>query len=139
MDVESDGETVEMTFGFEMTDAMAMEFDFANGVDSEGQASQTLSLRYDFAVDGLSYAMSYNSAMTADASGNSHERASFSLELPDHPRLAVSWRETAAPASFPTAWRAAAKSSFPRMRRWRRPPAGWRCRSWALPATRKRW
>ena len=100
--VESDGETVSMTAGFEMPDAMAMEFDFANGVDSEGQASQTLSLRFDFAVaDGLSYAMSYNSAMTADASGHSHERASFALELPDQPRLAVSWIETAAPGELP--------------------------------------
>lgn len=101
IDAESDGETVEMTFGFEMTDAFAMEFGFTNGVNGEGQASQTLSLRYDFAVDGLSYAMSYNSAMNADASGNSHERASFALELPDHPRLAVSWRETAAPGELP--------------------------------------
>ena len=101
IDAESDGETVEMTFGFEMRDAFAMEFSLANGVDGEGQASQTLSLRFDFAVDGLSYAMSYNSAMNADASGNSRERASFSLELPDHPRLAVSWRETAAPAELP--------------------------------------
>lgn len=102
VDVESDGETVSMTFGFEMPDAMAMEFDFANGVDSEGQASQTLSLRYDFAVaDGLSYAMSYDSAMNADASGNSHERASFALELPDQPRLAISWIETAAPGELP--------------------------------------
>lgn len=99
--VESDGETVEMTFGFEMTDAFAMEFGFANGVDGEGQASQTLSLRYDFAVDGLSYAMSYDSAMTADASGHSHERASFALELPDQPRLAISWIETAAPGELP--------------------------------------
>lgn len=99
--VESDGETVEMTFGFEMPDAMAMEFDFANGVDGEGQASQTLSLRFDFAVDGLSYAMSYDSAMTADASGHSHERASFALELPDQPRLAISWIETAAPGELP--------------------------------------
>ena len=100
--VESDGETVSMTAGFEMPDAMAMEFDFANGVDSEGQASQTLSLRFDFAVaDGLSYAMSYNSAMTADASGHSLERASFALELPDHPRLAISWVETAAPGELP--------------------------------------
>ena len=100
--VESDGETVSMTFGFEMPDAMAMEFDFANGVDSEGQASQTLSLRFDFAVaDGLSYAMSYDSAMTADASGHSHERASFALELPDQPRLAISWIETAAPGELP--------------------------------------
>lgn len=101
VDVESDGETVEMTFGFEMTDAFAMEFGFANGVDGEGQASQTLSLRYDFAVDGLSYAMSYDSAMTADASGHSHERASFALELPDQPRLAISWIETAAPGELP--------------------------------------
>lgn len=101
VDVESDGETVSMTFGFEMPDAFAMEFGFTNGVDGEGQASQTLSLRYDFAVDGLSYAMSYNSAMNADASGNSHERASFSLELPDHPRLAISWIETAAPGELP--------------------------------------
>lgn len=100
--VESDGETVSMTFGFEMPDAMAMEFDFANGVDGEGQASQTLSLRFDFAVaDGLSYAMSYDSAMTADASGHSHERASFALELPDQPRLAISWIETAAPGELP--------------------------------------
>ena len=99
--VESDGETVSMTAGFEMPDAFAMEFDFANGVDSEGQASQTLSLRYDFAVDGLSYAMSCDSAMTADASGHSHERASFALELPDQPRLAVSWIETAAPGELP--------------------------------------
>lgn len=99
--VESDGETVSMTVGFEMPDAMAMEFDFANGVDSEGQASQTLSLRFDFAVDGLSYAMSYDSAMTADASGHSHERASFALELPDQPRLAISWIETAAPGELP--------------------------------------
>lgn len=99
--VESDGETVEMTFGFEMPDAMAMEFDFANGVDGEGQASQTLSLRFDFAVDGLSYAMSCDSAMTADASGHSHERASFALELPDQPRLAISWIETAAPGELP--------------------------------------
>lgn len=101
VDVASDGETVSMTFGFEMTDAFAMEFDLANGVDGEGQASQTLSLRYDFAVDGLSYAMSYNSAMNADASGNSHERASFALELPDQPRLAISWIETAAPGELP--------------------------------------
>lgn len=101
VDVESDGETVSMTFGFEMPDAFAMEFGFTNGVDGEGQASQTLSLRYDFAVDGLSYAMSYNSAMNADASGNSHERASFALELPDHPRLAISWIETAAPGELP--------------------------------------
>mgnify|MGYP000433374651 CR=1 FL=1 len=101
VDVESDGETVEMTFGFEMTDAFAMEFDLANGVNGEGQASQTLSLRYDFAVDGLSYAMSYDSAMNADASGNSHERASFALELPDQPRLAISWIETAAPGELP--------------------------------------
>lgn len=101
IDAESDGETVEMTFGFEMRDAFAMEFSLANGVDGEGQASQTLSLRFDFAVDGLSYAMSYNSAMNADASGNSRERASFSLELPDHPRLAVSWVETAAPGELP--------------------------------------
>lgn len=101
VDVASDGETVEMTFGFEMTDAFAMEFDLANGVNGEGQASQTLSLRYDFAVDGLSYAMSYDSAMNADASGNSHERASFALELPDHPRLAISWIETAAPGELP--------------------------------------
>ena len=99
--VESDGETVSMTAGFEMPDAFAMEFDFANGVDSEGQASQTLSLRYDFAVDGLSYAMSCDSAMTADASGHSHERASFALELPDQPRLAISWIETAAPGELP--------------------------------------
>lgn len=99
--VESDGETVSMTVGFEMPDAMAMEFDFANGVDSEGQASQTLSLRFDFAVDGLSYAMSCDSAMTADASGHSHERASFALELPDQPRLAISWIETAAPGELP--------------------------------------
>lgn len=100
--VESDGETVSMTAGFEMPDAMAMEFDFANGVDGEGQASQTLSLRFDFAVaDGLSYAMSYDSAMTADASGHSHERASFALELPDQPRLAISWIETAAPGELP--------------------------------------
>ena len=99
--VESDGETVEMTFGFEMPDAFAMEFGFTNGVDGEGQASQTLSLRYDFAVDGLSYAMSYDSAMNADASGNSHERASFTLELPDQPRLAISWIETAAPGELP--------------------------------------
>lgn len=100
--VESDGETVSMTFGFEMPDAMAMEFGFTNGVDSEGQASQTLSLRFDFAVaDGLSYAMSYDSAMTADASGHSHERASFALELPDQPRLAISWIETAAPGELP--------------------------------------
>ena len=101
IDAESDGETVEMTFGFEMTDAFAMEFDLANGVNGEGQASQTLSLRYDFAVDGLSYAMSYDSAMTADASGHSHERASFALELPDQPRLAISWIETAAPGELP--------------------------------------
>lgn len=101
VDVESDGETVEMTFGFEMTDAFAMEFGFTNGVNGEGQASQTLSLRYDFAVDGLSYAMSYDSAMNADASGNSHERASFALELPDQPRLAISWIETAAPGELP--------------------------------------
>lgn len=101
VDVASDGETVEMTFGFEMPDAFAMEFGFTNGVDGEGQASQTLSLRYDFAVDGLSYAMSYNSAMTADASGHSHERASFALELPDQPRLAISWIETAAPGELP--------------------------------------
>lgn len=102
VDVASDGETVSMTFGFEMPDAMAMEFGFTNGVDGEGQASQRLSLRFDFAVaDGLSYAMSYDSAMTADASGHSHERASFALELPDQPRLAVSWRETAAPAELP--------------------------------------
>ena len=101
IDAESDGETVEMTFGFEMRDAFAMEFSLANGVDSEGQASQTLSLRFDFAVDGLSYAMSYDSAMTADASGHSLERASFALELPDHPRLAVSWVETAAPGELP--------------------------------------
>ena len=99
--VESDGETVSMTAGFEMPDAFAMEFDLANGVDGEGQASQTLSLRYDFAVDGLSYAMSCDSAMTADASGHSHERASFALELPDQPRLAVSWIETAAPGELP--------------------------------------
>ena len=99
--VESDGETVSMTVGFEMPDAMAMEFDFANGVDGEGQASQTLSLRFDFAVDGLSYAMSCDSAMTADASGHSHERASFALELPDQPRLAISWIETAAPGELP--------------------------------------
>lgn len=99
--VESDGETVSMTVGFEMPDAFAMEFDFANGVDGEGQASQTLSLRYDFAVDGLSYAMSCDSAMTADASGHSHERASFALELPDQPRLAISWIETAAPGELP--------------------------------------
>ena len=99
--VESDGETVEMTFGFEMPDAMAMEFGFTNGVDGEGQASQTLSLRFDFAVDGLSYAMSCDSAMTADASGHSHERASFALELPDQPRLAISWIETAAPGELP--------------------------------------
>ena len=99
--VESDGETVSMTAGFEMPDAFAMEFDFANGVDGEGQASQTLSLRYDFAVDGLSYAMSCDSAMTADASGHSHERASFALELPDQPRLAISWIETAAPGELP--------------------------------------
>ena len=99
--VESDGETVSMTFGFEMPDAFAMEFGFTNGVDGEGQASQTLSLRYDFAVDGLSYAMSYDSAMNADASGHSHERASFALELPDHPRLAISWIETAAPGELP--------------------------------------
>lgn len=102
VDVESDGETVSMTAGFEMPDAMAMEFDFANGVDGEGQASQRLSLRFDFAVaDGLSYAMSYDSAMTADASGHSHERASFALELPDQPRLAISWIETAAPGELP--------------------------------------
>lgn len=101
VDVESDGETVSMTAGFEMPDAFAMEFDLANGVDGEGQASQTLSLRYDFAVDGLSYAMSYDSAMNADASGNSHERASFTLELPDQPRLAISWIETAAPGELP--------------------------------------
>ncbi len=101
IDAESDGETVEMTFGFEMRDAFAMEFSLANGVDGEGQASQTLSLRFDFAVDGLSYAMSYDSAMTADASGHSLERASFALELPDHPRLAVSWVETAAPGELP--------------------------------------
>lgn len=99
--VESDGETVEMTFGFEMPDAFAMEFGFTNGVNGEGQASQTLSLRYDFAVDGLSYAMSCDSAMTADASGHSHERASFALELPDQPRLAISWIETAAPGELP--------------------------------------
>ena len=101
VDVESDGETVSMTAGFEMPDAFAMEFDLANGVDGEGQASQTLSLRYDFAVDGLSYAMSYDSAMTADASGHSLERASFALELPDQPRLAISWIETAAPGELP--------------------------------------
>lgn len=101
VDVASDGETVSMTFGFEMTDAFAMEFGFTNGVNGEGQASQTLSLRYDFAVDGLSYAMSYDSAMNADASGNSHERASFALELPDQPRLAISWIETAAPGELP--------------------------------------
>ena len=102
VDVESDGETVSMTAGFEMPDAFAMEFGFTNGVDGEGQASQTLSLRFDFAVaDGLSYAMSYDSAMTADASGHSHERASFALELPDQPRLAISWIETAAPGELP--------------------------------------
>lgn len=99
--VESDGETVSMTVGFEMPDAFAMEFGFTNGVNGEGQASQTLSLRYDFAVDGLSYAMSCDSAMTADASGHSHERASFALELPDQPRLAISWIETAAPGELP--------------------------------------
>ena len=102
IDAESDGETVSMTFGFEMPDAFAMEFGFTNGVDGEGQASQTLSLRFDFAVaDGLSYAMSYDSAMTADASGHSLERASFALELPDQPRLAISWVETAAPGELP--------------------------------------